>query len=302
MSVTNKSADEILGQITDWTNGVINVSDVGVLSNADVPSGTKTATWAASALINTYKIVDITKPDAPQAQNHILAIKNPSSITDLTAIIGNTRVLADTGETFCQLASFSIPKATALVIEDCEDAWNEQAVAEVTSAADSSDKKVGSNSQKFTITEDFTTGIIGSEAFTAVNLSLYNTLRLWIKSDVATADGDIQILLDDTAECASPVETLSVPTLVAATWTLVYLPLTNPASDTAIISIGAKLNTDLGAQNINIDDIQALYITAKDIPINKLFIGDVDGQLILRNDTALGANDAFSAYVQIVEA
>jgi len=75
---------------------------------------------------------------------------------------------------------------------------------------------------------------------------------------VATSDGNLKILLDDTASCASPIETLDVPALSADTWTFCREPLANPRSDTAIISVGLEYDSDLGACTVWLDDISVV--------------------------------------------
>jgi hypothetical protein len=75
---------------------------------------------------------------------------------------------------------------------------------------------------------------------------------------VATSSGNLKLLLDDTAACASPLETLSIPALSADTWTFVRIALSNPETDTAIISVGLEYDSDLGACTVWIDDISAV--------------------------------------------
>ena len=81
---------------------------------------------------------------------------------------------------------------------------------------------------------------------------------MWVKSTVATSSGNLKLLLDDTASCASPLETLSIPALSANTWTFVRMSLSNPETDTAIISVGLEYDSDLDACTIWIDDIVAV--------------------------------------------
>ena len=81
---------------------------------------------------------------------------------------------------------------------------------------------------------------------------------MWVKSTVATSSGNLKLLLDDTASCASPLETLSIPALSADTWTFVRMSLANPETDTAIISVGLEYDSDLGACTVWIDDIVAV--------------------------------------------
>ena len=81
---------------------------------------------------------------------------------------------------------------------------------------------------------------------------------MWVKSTVATSSGNLKLLLDDTASCASPIETLSLPALTADTWTFVRMSLSTPELDTAIISVGLEYDSDLGACTVWVDDIVAV--------------------------------------------
>lgn len=144
------------------------------------------------------------------------------------------------------------------VVEDCEDAWDESdPVTGVTVSADTSDYKEGSASAKFVMDDTAGIGVLGSEVV-SLDLTNYRRITLWIKSSIDTADGNLQLLLDDTAKCASPIETLDIPALTANTWTAVTLTLATPASLGSVISIGIKQAVDLGAFTLWIDDVKAI--------------------------------------------
>lgn len=142
------------------------------------------------------------------------------------------------------------------LLENCEDAWDEQVIANVTAATDT-DRIRGSTSAKFTVAAAFTTGIIGTEAITSINITTRDHIHFYIKSTVAHAAGDLQLLLDDTALCASPQETINLPAINANEWTAVSLAIATPASLTAVISVGLKAVVDPGACTILIDDVRA---------------------------------------------
>lgn len=149
--------------------------------------------------------------------------------------------------------------AADVVVEDCEDAWDEYVDADVTVTADSTDKKVGSASVKLSVAAGASAGdILATEAISSMDLSGAYQIALWIKCSVATAAGDLQLLLDDTAQCATPLEILNIPVLTANTWTRVALPLATPANLTAVISVGLKYAVDVGACDIWLDDITAI--------------------------------------------
>ena len=142
------------------------------------------------------------------------------------------------------------------VVENGEDAWT--ANANVTVSTDTVNKKRGNASAKMTIAAAFTTGVAAYEDITSVDLTSYTYLHYWIRSDIATVAGDLQILLDDTSGCVSPLESLDVPALVAATWKEVEVAIATPAGLGAVISVGLKVVVDNGAQVVLLDDIRAM--------------------------------------------
>lgn len=149
--------------------------------------------------------------------------------------------------------------APELVIENCEDAWNETVDSDVTATLENSDKKVGSGSAKFVVAAGASAGdLLATEAISIASLASYTHIAMWIKSTVALSAGDLQLLLDNTASCASPLETLNVPAVTANTWTQVRMALANPATDVSLISVGIKMVVDKGAFTFYLDDIRAI--------------------------------------------
>ena len=131
-------------------------------------------------------------------------------------------------------------------------------------------------------------GDLVTDSITSKDISKYDYLEGWAKitrsGEVTTAAGDLQILLDDTASCASPLETLNVPALTDDTWTFFRVKLGNPELDTAIISIGLKYTTDLGACTIWLDDIRVVRNDSahwKKVPRNLWKIDKESNDIIL---------------------
>ncbi len=146
----------------------------------------------------------------------------------------------------------------ALLVENCEDSWNEYTNANVTPSVDSSDYKVGTASAKFVVGINAGTNErIGTEVISK-NLASYDTLYAWVKSSVALTAGDWQVLLDDSTECATPLKNLNIPALAAGTWAQVALDLGDASGLTSLISIGLKQVVDKGAMNFWIDDVEAI--------------------------------------------
>jgi hypothetical protein len=146
-----------------------------------------------------------------------------------------------------------------LSIHPCEVAFSELVDADATVTADTVVFKVGTKSAKAVIATPMSADdIIATGSVTEKNLSPYTHVGLWIYSSVALSAGDLQLLLDDTANCASPIETLSIPAVpVVNTWTFCKMALATPALCTAIISVGIKYHVDKGAMTLYWDDIRA---------------------------------------------
>jgi hypothetical protein len=149
-------------------------------------------------------------------------------------------------------------KVTSTRIHACGATFDEKTDGDFTQSLDTKDKKQGSQALKMVIAVGASAGDFVTDSITSKNISGYDTIEMWVKSTVATSSGNLKLLLDDTASCASPLETLSIPALSADTWTFVRMSLANPETDTAIISVGLEYDADLGACTVWIDDIMAV--------------------------------------------
>ena len=187
----------------------------------------------------------------------------------------------------------------SLVLDDCEDAWDEDVPANFTVSLDAADKMVGTSSVKVDIAAAAAAGTILCEVVApGTALPKFTHLEFWIKSSVATAAGDLQILLDDTVKCGSPLETLNVPALVADKWTHVRVALLTPQLDTAIISLGLKYTVDIGACTIHLDDFRAVRLAtvATPLQVSQFVQDDVYFALSAAVDSAYYQNAALLVY------
>ena len=149
-------------------------------------------------------------------------------------------------------------KFTSKELLSCDSVFDETVDSDFTVSVDTEDYKRGSAANKFVIAAGASAGDIATDSITSVNLAKYDFIEFWIKSTVATSAGNLKILLDDSASCASPIETLNVPALTASTWKYCRVALSNPHTDTAIISVGLEYDSDLGACTVHLDDIKAV--------------------------------------------
>ena len=143
-------------------------------------------------------------------------------------------------------------------LHDCGTTFDEKTDGDFTQSLDTKDKKQGTQALKMVIASGASAGDFVTDSITSKNISGYDYIEMWVKSTVATSAGNLKLLLDDSASCASPLETLSIPALSADTWTFVRMQLSTPELDTAIISVGLEYDSDLGACTVWIDDISAV--------------------------------------------
>ena len=140
----------------------------------------------------------------------------------------------------------------------CGTTFDETTDSDITQSLDTKDNKQGTQALKLVMAAGLSAGDFITDSITSADISGYDTIEMWIKSTVATSAGNLKLLLDDSAACASPLETLSIPALTANTWTFVRMSLSAPHNATAIISIGLEYASDLGACTIWLDDIVAV--------------------------------------------
>ncbi len=150
------------------------------------------------------------------------------------------------------------------LIHKCDAAWDELVDGDVTASLETGIKKEGSGSLKLVCAAGLGAGdIAATDDISSVDLSTTDKLEIWVYPTVALDAGDWQVLLDDTAQCASPLESLNIPASSASTWTKHIISLANPETDTAIISVGLKQVTDKGAMTLYADDIKAVKSTSR---------------------------------------
>ena len=163
------------------------------------------------------------------------------------------------GFTHVHLVEYVTAIGTEEVIHRCDEAWDELAdPTGVTSSLDTSFYKEGGGSVKLVMTASATTGLLKTMDITSLDISACTEAQIWVYSTTALDAGDLQLILDDTAECASATESLDIPATTANTWTRHIITLANPQSDSAIISVGINQVVDKAAFNLWVDDIKAI--------------------------------------------
>jgi hypothetical protein len=145
-----------------------------------------------------------------------------------------------------------------LSVDTCDTdpvAWADGSVGDVTPSRVTTSPQEGTAFVRLTVAAGAGVELLAYHDISSVNLSAYDSIGFWIRSSVATNAGDFQFVVDNTAACASPLETIDIPALSANTWTWVNLAFVTPGNLTAVVSIGIKQAVDKGACTIDLDGI-----------------------------------------------
>jgi hypothetical protein len=152
--------------------------------------------------------------------------------------------------------------AQEVVVDNCDSVMT--AGANVTATADAGFKKEGTASAKLVVAAGAGVQLLAYRDISPIDLSQCDKVELWLYSSVTLTAGQLQLKLDDTAACASALETINIPATTAATWTRHVLPLANPHLDTAIISWGIYQASDVGACTLYVDYVKAVNSLSRD--------------------------------------
>ncbi len=183
---------------------------------------------------------------------------NPVNVEELGSGIGTKRAAAVIAfrDAVERRGAITIGKHMEKIIDDCQAAW--AAAVNVTATAEAAARKVNAKGAKLVIAAGFTTGLVATRDFAAIDLSGYKYIGFWIKSDIPVPANVLQLVLDETAACASPDETLKLPALAAGVWRYVRLAVTGAGTARdAAISVGINAASDPGAATLFVDDIRA---------------------------------------------
>ena len=167
----------------------------------------------------------------------------------------------------------------------------------VTHATDASDYKQGFSAMDVNILAGFTTGLAIRSASISVDLTSpqHYAVQLWIKSTGDHAAGVIELVLDESGSCSSPLESIDIPALATNTWEQVTLTLAVPTTLSALTCVGLNMTSDPGTVTFTIDGIEApkevtsvTFAVANALdgePIDLSTTTDADGDGLISDET-----------------
>ena len=248
---TSGTNDEEIRQVSDYTQSSTDMTVAPSFTNS-VASGVTYELW--NEQYNPARINDFIDQAIIEVTGRVY---DPE--TDVSLHTDGTSTTFSIPSQFAMLNKIEQRKTvTSTRIHECGVTFDERTDGDFTQSLDTQDKRQGSQSLKLTIASGASAGDFITDSITSKDISKYDYIEMWVKSTVATSAGNLKLLLDDSASCASPIETLSLPALTADTWTYCRMALSSPELDTAIISIGFEYDSDLGACVVWIDDIKAV--------------------------------------------
>jgi hypothetical protein len=119
----------------------------------------------------------------------------------------------------------------------------------------------GSNSVNIEVPASFTTGLVCSDLVGAEDWRRYEKLLMFIKSDKGMAAGELQLLIDDSALCGSPIKVVDFPALAAGV-TYGFRPLS-----TRQIDMEFDLSATTGADTVRSVGINLTIDPAQDVEL-----------------------------------
>lgn len=148
-----------------------------------------------------------------------------------------------------------------MLLDDCELAWNEVPIENVTTTADPTEHQRGTNCAKMIVGEAVGIGRLASRivSLDGAKIELYKKLNLRIKSTIDIAAGELQFRMSDAAELADPEVTINIPALVANTQYNLVIDHDFSAdglTEIDMVSLGVWMTANLGEFTLYIDDVR----------------------------------------------
>jgi hypothetical protein len=201
-------------------------------------------------------------------------IANNSSLTFLNRPSGKKGVV------FANFAGFS-PVLRSTQLSDCQTAWTAKPNVTCTSPIEAYTGEFGSKCSKISVADAFTTGVAAYLTFAEKDLSGYNAIAAWVKTDITLADGtcNINLGVSETDGFGGATDDLPLmfdlgvnQMLRAGEWKLLVAPFKKESTNrNAAVSVGLKISNDSGPQNIWLEDVRAVNYSLEYLESNPHF-------------------------------
>ena len=141
----------------------------------------------------------------------------------------------------------------AQTLDDCDTLWT--GTTNVTVTLDQTDYQQGIGCMKAVFGAGFTLGLAAYHNIDAVDMRPAQQLRLWIKTSISVSAGVLQIVLDDTAGCGSPLKYLDIPACQANVWHHHTIDMGDTGSLSAVASLGLYAAVNPADNTVRVDHL-----------------------------------------------
>ena len=149
--------------------------------------------------------------------------------------------------------------SSPLLVDDCEDTWAEHTESGCTSSTTTG--KVGTYCARVTTVSVGADKVMMSEAISSADLSTYGGLVFWARTSLTTTATQLKMQISESAECATPAESMALPVLSADTWRQCFTKFAAAgATRNATISIGLYCDEDLADGTFDVDDVYTVKL------------------------------------------
>lgn len=149
----------------------------------------------------------------------------------------------------------TLQSAVTAVIDNCETAWTQS--ANVTATRQTTYAKQGTYHAQLVIASAFVTGLVAYFATGTLDLSAYQQVCFWIRTNVTLASGRLTLRLCSDAAGVTAVHTIAIPQIfVAARWVPIVWDNAGALSS-SIASVALYAEVDPGSVTVYLDNIFA---------------------------------------------
>lgn len=257
----------LLRRLTRDESGVTGLETAIILIAFIVVASVFAYTILSAGLFSAQKTEEVARGGIEDAEStivvssNVIAYKGTASGDEcVTKISFNVSKAVDGGSAIDLTPTYRIDANGALaspMLSNCDSAWTP--TTNVTASTDASDYKGAPRSNKMTIASAFTTGTIAYASLSAATDVSYATqISCWIKSSLAQTAGALTLSVASGTSGNSAIDTVSLPSLAANTWTEAIMSFTNPGTPSlqSVWSVVLGAASDPGAATLHLDDVK----------------------------------------------
>ena len=248
---------------------------------------------------------EIATADATVQQNQLAAISADRAVQPAYA---DLRVIQ---RSFCSLSQIQ----PSILIDDAESLWQTVDARYISLELDKNAFVHGTNSLRIGLPRfQEAKTIIAKKTFATLDLSEFDHIEFWVRSDTSVESGYFQLIIDDSEWFNTILEVLEIPALEEELWAHVSIPIAKLSSDIGVQTVGIRFSPAMLVASPNqtlwLDEVRAFaqnpICKNTSLPLSedslKLLIGKVDEATSADEAVATRSRDFIqsnSSYVKV---